>query len=98
LTTFKLRAKAASGPDRFGWATGEIAVRQPVLVQPALPRFVRPGDTFTAAGIGRIVEGEGGLGKAEVRVDGATLAGPVTRELAWAPERPERIEFPVEIP
>jgi hypothetical protein len=97
LTTFKLRAKAASGPDRFGWATGEIAVRQPLIVQPALPRFVRPGDKFTAAGIGRIVEGEGGPGSAEVRVAGATLGGEARREIAWAPERPERIEFPVEV-
>ncbi|HUE30641.1 MAG TPA: MG2 domain-containing protein, partial [Verrucomicrobiae bacterium] len=97
LTNFKLRAKATSGPQRFGFATGEVAVRLPVIVQPALPRFVRPGDAFTAAGIGRIVEGEGGPGKAQVAAEGATIAGPTTREIAWAPERPERIEFPVEV-
>ena len=43
LTVFKLRAKAASGPDRFGVGVSQIAVRLPVIVQPALPRFVRPG-------------------------------------------------------
>ncbi|MBV8202891.1 MAG: alpha-2-macroglobulin, partial [Acidobacteria bacterium] len=48
LTNFKIRAKVASGPERFGFGTGEIAVRLPVLVQPALPRFVRPGDRFKA--------------------------------------------------
>src|SRR5205823_9551623 len=97
LTNCKLRAKAMSGPQRFGFATGEVAVRLPVVVQPALPRFVRPGDAFTAAGIGRIVEGEGGPGKAQVAAEGAAIAGPTTREIAWAPERPERIEFPVEV-
>ncbi len=97
LTNFKLRAKAASGPERFGWAVGDLAVRLPVIVQPALPRFVRPGDSFTAAGIGRVVEGEGGPGKAQVRVDGGVVAAPATRELAWVAERPERIEFPVEV-
>ena len=97
LTNFKLRAKAISGPDRFGYATGDLAVRLPVIVQPALPRFVRPGDSFAAAAIGRIVEGEGGPGKAAAWVDGARLMGASEWELAWAPERPERIEFPVEI-
>lgn len=98
LTTFKLRAKAASGFDRFGFATGELAVRLPVIVQPALPRFVRPGDRFTASAIGRVVEGEGGPGRAEIRVDGATLDGPATVDLDWAPNRPERLDFPLQVP
>ena len=49
LTVFKLRAKAISGPDRFGFATGEMLVRQELVAQPALPRFVRPGDRFEAS-------------------------------------------------
>ena len=97
LTNFKLRAKAISGPERFGFATGDLAVRLPVIVQPALPRFVRPGDSFTAAAIGRIVEGEGGAGEALVQVDGATVTGETKRELSWVPDRPERIEFGVEV-
>src|SRR5213076_819807 len=84
LTNFKLRAKASSGDERFGWATGDLAVRLPVIVQPALPRFVRPGDAFTAAGIGRIVEGEGGPGRASVRAEGVTIGGPATRDVDWA--------------
>ena len=42
LTVFKLRAVAISGPDRFGFATGEMLIRQELVAQPALPRFVRP--------------------------------------------------------
>ena len=95
LTIFKLRAKAASGPERFGFATGQIAVRLPLIVQPALPRFVRPGDSFQAAAIGRIVEGRGGPGAAEVRVAGARLEGGARREITWVEGRPERIVFPV---
>src|SRR5207249_917202 len=55
------------------------------------------GDAVRAAGVGRIVEGEGGPGKAQVAAEGAAIAGPTTREIAWAPDRPERIEFPVEV-
>jgi len=98
LTNFKLRAKVASGPERFGFGTGEIAVRLPVLVQPALPRFVRPGDRFKAVAISRVVEGEGGAGSAEMRATGVTLAGPARQELQWSAKEPARLEFPVSVP
>jgi uncharacterized protein YfaS (alpha-2-macroglobulin family) len=98
LTNFMLRAKAVSGPDRFGAGTGRVEVRLPVIVQPALPRFVRPGDAFEAAAIGRVVEGEGGPGKAEIQVQGVELKEAATRSLTWAPNRPERLGFQVTVP
>lgn len=97
LTNFKLRAKAISG-QRFGIARGHLEVRLPVIVQPALPRFVRPGDQFIAAAIGRIVEGDGGPGRAEAQFEGVELEGPSERNLSWLPTRPERLEFPVSVP
>ena len=72
-------------------------MRLPVIVQPALPRFVRPGDRFTAAAVGRVVEGEGGPGSAEVRAEGVELQGPARRELVLTPNKPERIEVPVTV-
>ncbi len=98
LTNFRVRAKAMSGPDRFGFGTGTIAVRLPVIVQPALPRFLRAGDAFTGAAVARIVEGSGGPASAQVKVLGATLEGPATRTLTMEPNRPERIEFGVRVP
>ena len=56
LTVFMLRAEAVSGPDRFGFGTGQIRVRQPVVAMPVLPRFVRPGDVFAADFIDSYVE------------------------------------------
>ncbi|MBN2370838.1 MAG: alpha-2-macroglobulin [Vicinamibacteria bacterium] len=97
LTNFKLRAKAACGADRFGFATGHLPVRLPVIVQPALPRFVRPGDSFTAAAIGRVVEGASGPGTAEMRAEGVKLDGPARKTLIFASGKPERIEFPVAV-
>jgi uncharacterized protein YfaS (alpha-2-macroglobulin family) len=98
LTNFKLRAKAVSGLERFGFATGHLAVRLPVIVQPALPRFVRPGDRFSATAIGRIVEGEAGPGAVEIAVEGVVVDGPTRQDFVWVPDRPERLEFPVEVP
>ncbi len=97
LTNFKLRAKAIT-PERFGVAKGHLEVRLPVIVQPALPRFVRPGDRFLAGAIGRIVEGEGGPGRVEAQFEGVDLEGEASRELSWLPERPERLTFPVAVP
>src|SRR5882724_1050792 len=98
LTVFKVRAKAVSGADRFGFAVGTLKVRLPVMVQPTLPRFVRPGDEFTLAALGRIIEGNGGAGRAEVKVDGLALAGAATKELAWSAQTPVHIEYGVTVP
>jgi hypothetical protein len=98
LTNFKLRAKAISGAGRFGIAKGTIAVRLPVIVQPALPRFVRPGDRFTASAIGRIVEGEGGEGLATVKTDGLTLHEDGLRQFNWETSKPQRLDFEVSVP
>jgi len=98
LTNFKLRAKAVSGPDRFGVGTGQISVRLPVIVQPALPRFVRPGDQFTATAIGRIVEGEGGAAVAEMRVKGVDVSGTAKRSINLKPNEAQRIEYQVAVP
>ncbi|MCC9000389.1 MAG: alpha-2-macroglobulin, partial [Candidatus Contendobacter sp.] len=98
LTVFKLRAKAISGPDRFGYATGDIQVRQPILAQPAVPRFVRPGDRFNAGLIGRVVEGAGGEGKAALKLDGLQWEGANEQRFAWADKKPQNLDFTVTVP
>lgn len=98
LTNFKIRAKVISGASRFGYVKGEIAVRLPVIVQPTLPRFVRPGDQFTATAIGRVVEGQGGPGLVTVQTQGLKLTGADTRRFSWQQNIPERLDFPVSVP
>ncbi|MCP4701448.1 MAG: alpha-2-macroglobulin [Gammaproteobacteria bacterium] len=98
LTNFKLRAKVVSGPDRFGFAKGHLAVRLPVIVQPSLPRFVRPGDEFIATAIGRIVEGEGGPGKSSIRAEGLNVQGALMKNFEWPLNRALRIDYPMTVP
>ncbi|MCB9743417.1 MAG: alpha-2-macroglobulin [Alphaproteobacteria bacterium] len=97
LTNFKLRAKATAGPERFGVGKSQIAVRLPLIVQPALPRFVRPGDTFDAVAIGRVVEGEGGAGQAVLQAEGLSLQSGERQAVTWQPNVPERLTFPVTV-
>ncbi len=98
LTVFKIRAKAIAGPDRFGAGSSEIAVRQPVVVQPSLPRFARPGDRFVASAVGRVVEGAAGEGSAEIRAEGLEVRGAKTAKLALDLERPALARFEIVVP
>lgn len=81
LTVFKVRAKAISGAARFGFATGQLAVRVPLVVQPTLPRFVRPGDSFSAGAVARVVDGPEGSARLALRVDGLSLTTPDTQSI-----------------
>jgi len=98
LTVFKLRAKAVSGPDRFGYGTGEMLIRQEIVAQPALPRFLREGDQFEAGVIARVVEGGGGQGAASIESDGLTLAGDKDTSFAWEQNKPAHIGVLASVP
>jgi len=98
LTVFKLRAKAVSGPDRFGAAGGEILIRQEIVAQPALPRFVRPGDSLDIGLVARVVEGPGGAGKASIAAQGLTLVEQTSRTIEWAQNKPTRIDIRASVP
>lgn len=98
LTVFKLRAKATSGTDRFGYAAGEMLIRQELVAQPALPRFVRPGDRFDAGLIARVVEGPGGTGRASFAARGVTLGEGAARAFEWTQNRPARLDVAAFVP
>ncbi len=98
LTVYMLRAKAISGPDRFGAGTGSMRIRLPLVAQPVLPRFVRPGDSFTATVLGRLVEGAGGSGTAFASPHGLQLQGPARQAFTWDAGHPARLGFPMTVP
>ncbi len=97
LTVFMVRAVACSGMERFGYAKSRLAVRLPLIVQPALPRFARVGDRFEAGGIGRVVEGGGGTGGAEIKVNGVKLGAATSRKVYWKKGKPEQLLFPMTV-
>ena len=98
LTDFAIRAVATDGEGRFGATKSMVSIRLPLIVQPALPRFVRPGDQFNAGGIGRVVEGEGGPGKAELLVTGLEVQGDSQYPVSWAIGKPEKVFFQLKVP
>ena len=98
LTVFKLRAKAVSGPDRFGYGTGEMLIRQEIVAQAALPRFLRAGDRFEAGMIARVVEGGGGQGAATIASDGLSLADNKDVSFTWEQNKPAHIGVLATVP
>ena len=96
LTDFAVRAVATDGDARFGYAKSALSIRLPLIVQSALPRFVRPGDSFVAGGIGRVVEGEGGPGLVQLQVEGLEVAGEMSRDVDWVKDQPGTALFPDE--
>jgi alpha-2-macroglobulin len=95
LTDFAVRAVAASGESRFGVAKSKLSIRLPLIVQPALPRFVRPGDSFIGGGIGRVVEGDGGEGLAIIKTEGLLLEENQQKQITWQPLKAEKLLFPL---
>ena len=97
LTDFAVRAVGTDGAARFGYAKSVLSIRLPLIVQSALPRFVRPGDSFVAGGIGRVVEGEGGQGQVELQVEGLEVDGEMRRSVDWVKDQPEQLYFPMTV-
>ena len=46
-TTWRTRARAVTAATQVGEGDSELLVTQPLLVRPALPRFLRVGDDVT---------------------------------------------------
>lgn len=49
LTSYRLMAVAVAGADRFGSAQATVTTSQRLMARPALPRFLRAGDRFSAS-------------------------------------------------
>ena len=97
LTIFKLRAKVTSGADRFGATGNEIMVRQDIVAQPALPRFLRTGDSFDVGLVARIVEGPGGEGKASISAPDLKFANEPSKKIEWIQNRPYRFDVRADV-
>jgi len=81
LTTYRLMAVAVGQADRYGFTQERVTTSKPLMARPALPRFVRAGDSFDAG----VIVSKKGLPAGKVRValvvTGLTATGALTRDL-----------------
>lgn len=93
LTTFRLMATAHTADHQFGAGRTDVIVTQPLVLQPALPRFARRGDTFEAGVLVTNTTGKDGSAVVTAEGDGLMLVGPGTRSEAVADGATREVRF-----
>ena len=93
LTTFRVMAVAVTAGDRYGRGESPLLVTRPLLARPALPRFLRSGDVFTAGVV--VNQRAGGTPTVTVRSDakGVVRSGAATRTVTLAAGRGSEVRF-----
>jgi len=93
LTTFRVMAVAVTAGDRYGHGESPLLVTRPLLARPALPRFLRSGDAFTAGVV--VNQRAGGTPTVTVRSDakGVVRSGAATRTVTLALGRGSEVRF-----
>jgi uncharacterized protein YfaS (alpha-2-macroglobulin family) len=66
LTTYRIMAVAGDRQSRFGWGQAEIKINKPLMLTPAFPRFMTPGDTAHFGGVVHVMSRR--AGKATVTI------------------------------
>jgi hypothetical protein len=93
LTTFRLMATAATADHQFGQGQADITVTQPLVLDPALPRFARRGDTFEAGVLVSNRTGRAGTATVRASADGLTLDGPAEQTVSLAAGATKEVRF-----
>jgi len=96
LTAFRLMAVAADEQDRFGSGESRFTVNKPLLLTPALPRFLIAGDRAQVGVEVHNYTDSDGTVEVEMKSQGTGLTGAGRRRLALKQGGAADIRFPVE--
>ncbi len=98
LTTYRLMAIVVSKRDRYGFGESRVTTSKRLMARPALPRFLRAGDSIDAGVI--VSTKKFGPTKVEVRasVQGLTLSGAATRTVEVGRNDSVEVRFPMRAP
>jgi hypothetical protein len=98
LTTFRVMAVAVAKDDRFGDGDAQVTTSRPLMLRPALPRFLRAGDAIDAG----VVVSTKGMGDAQIEVtaagDGVTVGGDAKRVVAVKKGESVEVRWPITAP
>jgi hypothetical protein len=98
LTTYRIMAVAVAADDRFGSASAQVTTSRPLMARPALPRFLRAGDTFDAS----VIVTSKGLAPSEIEVTaklgGVVLKGEAHKRVRVGTGESVEVRFPAEAP
>ncbi len=93
LTAFRLMAVAADIGDRFGAGETRLTINQPLMAAPALPRFMRIGDTASVGVVLHNHTDQAGSAVVSASANGAVLGS--IRQVVQVPAKGSvRVRFP----
>ena len=97
LTEFRLAAVVCEGTSRFGHAEGHFKVNQPLMLEPALPRFANVGDVVTLKAVLHNTTEQSGEIEVELTGDKhVTLLDPSSRQPLAGPSLKRRVTLPAQ--
>ncbi len=94
LTTYRLMAMAVGSDDKMGSGMADVTSSRALMVRPALPRFLRAGDSFEAAAIVSIKGVEAQDIDVSATATGLTLSGETSKRVHVEPGRSTEVKFP----
>ena len=94
LTTWRMQVRAVSGDILVGEATNELVSTQPLLLRPALPRFLRVGDDVTLRTLVRNATPETQDVRVSLAADGVDVSGALEQNVRVAPGASEEVSWP----
>ncbi|HEX8694584.1 MAG TPA: MG2 domain-containing protein [Longimicrobium sp.] len=93
VTTFRVMAVAVTAGDRYGAGESPLLATRPLLARPALPRFLREGDDFSAGVVVNHRFGAGLDARVTAWSQGVTLLDAASRGLALPAGRGAEARF-----
>jgi len=93
LTTFRLMAVAVTAGDQYGKGQSSVLVTRPLVARPALPRFLRDGDRFSAGVVVNRRSGAAAAAKVTATAKGVQLLGARERSATLEPGRGREVRF-----
>ncbi len=98
LTTLRLMAVAVAQDDRFGSGATQLVTSRPLMLRPALPRFLRAGDSLDAG----VIVSTKGLAASHVTLtlttEGLSVKGPAAREVDVPAGGSVEVRWPIAAP
>jgi uncharacterized protein YfaS (alpha-2-macroglobulin family) len=95
LTTYRIMAVAVSDTDHYGFGATSVTTSKRLMARPALPRFLRAGDTLDAGVVISAKGFEPGQVTVQARVTGITLVGEASRSVSVARDQSVEVRFPM---
>ncbi len=93
LTTYRIMAVAVSDGDHYGYGATQVTTSKRLMARPALPRFLRSGDTIEAGVIVSAKSFDPGSVTVRARATGITLLGDATRSATLGRDQSQEVRF-----